>query len=250
MKILLNKKLYKHFLLLHASCRILCSKENCLKYVSIAKDYLKPFFIALGNYYGLKSQVINSHHLIHLADDVRNMKCSLSEITAFPFESYLGKLKKYIRTASKPLSQLCRRLHEERLISSKKKVTIPPVTQILNEKPDEITSILFRQCTITNQAPNNVVLMNNNDILEIRKILRVNDILILVKVKKLQKKKPIFNYPFNSKLLKMWQLEAEVNEEEEVTDRLENVNCKLVKLGINFKEGKEIQHYVIPLLHQ
>ena len=44
-------------------------------------------------FYGLNSQVLNVHHLLHVADDVKFMKCSLSFITAFPFENPLGKYK-------------------------------------------------------------------------------------------------------------------------------------------------------------
>ena len=92
----------------------------------------------MGRFYGLKNQVLNSHHLIHLADDVRNMECSLSKLTAFPFESFLGKLKKYIRTANKPLVQLCRRVHELKIIKKRVKVTIPPMVEILKEKQGPI----------------------------------------------------------------------------------------------------------------
>lgn len=52
------------------------------------------------------------HSLIHLADDVVNMKCPLSKITAFSFENALGKIKKMLRSGNRPLPQVCRRLHE------------------------------------------------------------------------------------------------------------------------------------------
>ena len=126
-----------------------CSNKLFHIYANRAKEYLKVFFVAMGHYYGLKSQVLNSHHLIHLSDDVKNMGCSLSRITAFPFESFLGKLKKYIRTANKPLAQLCRRLHEVKLISSRQKVQIPLLVEVLKQKQNQITSIKYKQCTIT-----------------------------------------------------------------------------------------------------
>ena len=77
-------------------------------------------------FYGLNSQVLNVHHLLHVADDVKFMKCSLSFIIAFPFENLLGKIQKYLRTSFRPLAQLCRRLHEEILLQ-KKQPNLPPL---------------------------------------------------------------------------------------------------------------------------
>ena len=97
LKGLLREDLYKHFLFFHTACRILSSKNVCLKYADQAKQYLRSFVIAMPDFYGLNSQVMNAHHLLHPADDVKFMKCSLSFITAFPFENMLGKIQKYLR---------------------------------------------------------------------------------------------------------------------------------------------------------
>lgn len=86
--------MYNHFLLLHVSCRILCCPVLCLQFWKTAKEYLLVFFKLLPSFYGRSSQILNFHHLIHLPDDVRNMGCSLNRLTAFPFESLLGKMKK------------------------------------------------------------------------------------------------------------------------------------------------------------
>lgn len=113
---LLKKPLYDHFLLFHTACRILSSNKLYNRFGEHAKQYLKAFFVAMRQLYGLLSQVLNCHHLIHLADDPKNMKCDISNYTAFPFESFLGKLKKYVRTPNKPLAQVCRRLHELKFV--------------------------------------------------------------------------------------------------------------------------------------
>lgn len=199
----LSKRLYKHFLLFHAACRMLCSKKLCRKYIDEAKQYLRVFFVAMGEYYGLKSQVLNVHHLIHLADDVKNMGCALSRITAFPFENFLGKLKKYIRTANRPLAQLCRRFHEVKVIFSLKKATIPSLIQVLKIKKNRITSIMFKEATITNASPNNTILMSDDTILEVKNISRGANDNFTIRGDVLEKKKPLFTYPFNSKYLNM-----------------------------------------------
>lgn len=94
LKDILPEKLYNHFMLFHVGCRILCSDEFCSKYIEHAATYLR-MFVSLGNQlYGIESQILNMHSLIHLADDVKVLSCSLSHLTAFPFESALGRIKK------------------------------------------------------------------------------------------------------------------------------------------------------------
>jgi hypothetical protein len=51
------------------------------------------------------------HGLIHICDDVRQFG-SLDSYSAFPFENFLGQMKRMLRSGNQPLSQLCRRLSE------------------------------------------------------------------------------------------------------------------------------------------
>ena len=120
LKDVLISKLYKHFLLFHVACRFLCSDQLCQRYWRLAKEYLVFFFKYMGEYYGAASQILNVHHLIHLAGGVFNMGCSLNRITAFPFESLLGQMKKCLRTPFRPLAQFCRRLHEQYFVKNRK----------------------------------------------------------------------------------------------------------------------------------
>ena len=133
----LPRKLYKHFLLFHVACRILCSDDICITFNGYAKEYLRAFFKGLKVFYGAKSQVLNAHHLIHLVDDVIQMGCSLSRISAFAFENFLRKLKERLRTPYKLLAQICRRLHEESSIVEQKP-KLPPDVEILKKKVDNM----------------------------------------------------------------------------------------------------------------
>lgn len=94
LKNILSEELYKRFLLLHAACRMLSSDDLALKFHGQAKVCLRKFVSLFNRYYGTESYVLNLHSLIHTADDVKNMECSLSKITAFPFENVLGKIQK------------------------------------------------------------------------------------------------------------------------------------------------------------
>ena len=155
-KYILGDNLYNHFLLLFVACRILCSKIIYNQYAMHAKQYLRSFFIAMKNFYGPESQITNAYNLIHLADDVVNTGCCLSRLTAFRFESYLGQMKKSLRSSNRPLSQLCRVFLEQKCLKNKKP-SLPPVLQILERKENKIANINFEEVTIGNTFPDNMV---------------------------------------------------------------------------------------------
>lgn len=103
MRDLLTNDHLNHFLYFHGALRILCSSKWCLKFAAQARDYLKRIVLLCVKMYKMQSLIFNLHALIHLADDVEFFQCSLSDITTFPFENQLGKLKKMIHSGQKPL---------------------------------------------------------------------------------------------------------------------------------------------------
>lgn len=48
------------------------------------------------------------HNMIYVTDDVKNIKCSLSEMNAFAFENYSGKQKRFLRPPINFIAQLSR----------------------------------------------------------------------------------------------------------------------------------------------
>lgn len=52
----------------------------------------------------------NVHALIHIADDVEHYGSSLNGINAFQFENHLRGLKKGVRKAQNPISQVAKRI--------------------------------------------------------------------------------------------------------------------------------------------
>jgi len=206
----LSKNIYKHFLLFHISCR-LSSKNLAIHKNEHAKFLLKKFVAIASKLYGKQCLIRNMHSLIHLADDVKYMNCPMSNITAFSFESTLGKIKKLIRHGNKPLEQLCRRLNE--LFVNIKKPTIPSIIQILRQlRPDNfgnipVIRIQFKNTILKNKPPNNTILINNN------KILEINNMYIPVNEKNIQsmkitgiilkKNKPLYIHPCNTEIMKM-----------------------------------------------
>lgn len=58
-----------------------------------------------------KYYVYNIHILCHLSDEVEKHGL-LDLFSAFPFENYLGKIKKVVKSPNKPLQQIIRRIKE------------------------------------------------------------------------------------------------------------------------------------------
>ncbi|XP_076766660.1 uncharacterized protein LOC143433258 [Xylocopa sonorina] len=109
---LLSNNLYKHFLFLHASMRILISpilSENLLEYAELA---LQRFVIRSELYYGCLFNSYNIHGLLHLSNDVRHLG-NLDSFSAFPYESNMSLFKKYCRKPHLPLQQIFNRKMEE-----------------------------------------------------------------------------------------------------------------------------------------
>ena len=87
MKHVLSEALYKHFLLLVAAFRILCSKERAVRYHNFVKRYLRKFISLMPIHYGQVLMTMNFHNLMNIADDSEIFDCNLTMISAFPFEN-------------------------------------------------------------------------------------------------------------------------------------------------------------------
>lgn len=111
--------------------------------------------------YGDEFMVYNVHTMIHLADDVRTFG-SVDNCSAFPFESYLQKLKRMVRSGNNALVQIVKRLgevdntvnippHQKRVISTKRPnnayllddFTCCEVVEVTHEKNEMVTCRLY-----------------------------------------------------------------------------------------------------------
>ena len=105
---------YKHFLSLTVAMSIMLEADDRTRnaYLPYAQDLIKHFVQCCPQLYGNTFSVYNVHGLIHLHEDVSHFKCSLNDISCFPFENYLQKIKKHVRNGRSPLEQVTRRLAE------------------------------------------------------------------------------------------------------------------------------------------
>lgn len=93
--------------------RILLS-PLCREFCDYARKLLRLFVTDFAKIYGTKFLVNNTHSLIHLADDAEKYG-PLDSVSCFPFENYLGQLKKMVRRPQGPVQQIVRRVYERQL---------------------------------------------------------------------------------------------------------------------------------------
>lgn len=104
-------------MLFSAGICILLSPQLCPLYSNYANTLLTTFVSHFGEIYGQTALVYNVHALVHLSADAERYGC-LDSISAFPFENFLCKLKRFVRKPTFPLAQIIRRLSEAERIST------------------------------------------------------------------------------------------------------------------------------------
>jgi len=118
-KSILKKEHWKHFFSLNLAMMILISPDYG-QYINQARLLLDNFVKNFELMYGRHLISHNVHGLIHLCDDY-NLFGPLDNVSAFPFENYMGTLKKMLRKPDKPLQQIIKRYNEKCLMMSNTK---------------------------------------------------------------------------------------------------------------------------------
>lgn len=86
--------MYTNFMLLSVSMHILLNSYLVTQYSEYCDQLLKTFVKHFSQLYGNDTIVFNVHGLTHLANDAKNFG-SLDNISAFPFDNYLMRKKKW-----------------------------------------------------------------------------------------------------------------------------------------------------------
>ncbi|CAI6351799.1 unnamed protein product [Macrosiphum euphorbiae] len=118
-KSVLKKEHWKHFFSLNLAMMILISPDYG-QYINHARLLLDNFVKNFELMYGRHLISHNIHGLIHLCDDY-TLFGPLDNVSAFPFENYMGSLKKMLRKPDKPLQQIIKRYKEKCLLMSNTK---------------------------------------------------------------------------------------------------------------------------------
>ncbi|EFX67037.1 hypothetical protein DAPPUDRAFT_115799 [Daphnia pulex] len=133
---------YNNFLYFLVAMRLLLSRSPNKRQIVFADQCLRKYVYDFGVIYGAQHLVYNFHNIIHLANDCSFYKSSLNDISAFPFESYLGEMKKEIKGTIKPLAQYYRR-YNERLHFDESNPHQPNKTSIFDSLREDSTADSF-----------------------------------------------------------------------------------------------------------
>lgn len=119
LKGVLDDRKYDNFMTLNVAISILLNLKSCSdkELRNYARSLLRHFVESFINIYNESFITHNFYGLIHLVDDTDYFASKINDFTldnisAFPFENYLQKIKKMVRGKNKPLEQIGKRMSE------------------------------------------------------------------------------------------------------------------------------------------
>ena len=145
LKDILPPQHYTNFLALSVACMILISPAFVDRHVAYAKQLMRYFVETARDVYGAHFLVYNVHMMLHVADDAVRFG-SLDKCSGFPFENYLHKMKRLVRSGKNPLVQLVNRLNEHSHLEEMK-VPLPKLA-ISQKSPDNAYILNNGTCAI------------------------------------------------------------------------------------------------------
>lgn len=148
--------------------------------------------------------------LIHLHEDVR-LCGPLDDFSCFPFENYLGLLKRLVRSPINPLAQIYRRLSEEnnfvKVFSESKSKYILSVEH--NSGPTFIFPHTFKQfkkvvhkqftlCAKKHKSPDSYFILSSNKIAQVENIISTPENKTIIVGKEFSVYNNLYEYPIPS----------------------------------------------------
>ena len=111
---IVSKQVYVNFLSLSIAISIMLEtdSEKRTAQMQLARRMTNNFISSSKDAYSDIFNVYNVHCLSHLAEDVEFFGCSLNNVSAFPFENFLQKIKGFVKKGQSPLTQIARRVKE------------------------------------------------------------------------------------------------------------------------------------------
>ncbi|KAA0721339.1 hypothetical protein E1301_Tti019761 [Triplophysa tibetana] len=113
--------LYDHFMAFSVALSLLLSPSLAVVHNKYSTELMTYFVAKTKDLYGEQFMVYNIHSMIHLPAEAIHFG-SLDACSAFPFENFLGKLKRLVRSGKQPLVQVAKRLME---------ISVSPQTQFV-----------------------------------------------------------------------------------------------------------------------
>lgn len=239
----LTARQFNHFMILFCAVRLAYSEKHARTQVVLIRKLFDEYVKEFKALYGPQFMTINVHNLLHVADDVERFG-ALSTISAYPFESYLGRLKAIIRAGHNPLQQIARRLIERSNI-------VNDITAKTIEQP--FISMKGTKCSITIPA-RNFMLCNHRDEDQwyladgrVTKMVGAHQIdsVCFIEGLQLRSQEDFFSNPLRSSLLNIFHADATYFADQPTTTNVQNITCKFFIV----KEEEAENCIFVPILH-
>ena len=218
---ILQQEVYQNYLLLSVAVGVLVNPALCAQYNEFSHKLLVLFIQHFGQLYGAGRISYNVHALVHLSSEAKRFGV-LDNVSAFPFENFLGKLKKLLRKPNFPLQQLTRRLHELKAVqvsrpdSESTGLSRPrphndgPVTSDISVRGQYRLLQLDKFCIKLSQGDCHMQLVNG-DIVSVQNIIAGHDGYIGLIYRKFEVVGDFFTYPVESRTVGISQLVSASN---------------------------------------
>lgn len=176
----ISKEHYGIFMILHTAFAILKDKKFCRQFNSIAEKLLLYFVHEFESCFGSEYITYNFHLATHLSKDCL-IYGHLDNFSCFPFESYIGKLKTYVKSPHRPLEQISNRLIENFKVAGLKCKGNNPVLK-LEQKMDAnyYSKLILNETIISCNGSDCYVQTTCNKILKVHKFLKTNEEILMI----------------------------------------------------------------------
>ena len=211
LKGLIDDNEYDLFITLSTAMTILLSPKLAPQFWKYAKELLSLFTYNFGIMFGKQYIVYNIHSVIHIADDAARYG-ALDNISCFPFESYLNRVKRMVRKPSHACSQIYRRVVEidssEAQIRGKQKqklakrhfqgplldsMQLVDNLQQFKQFVDPVDSLFLTTCS----GDNSIYLIDGRAVI-IKNIVLQPDSSVIFLVRAFGAQEPLYTHPIDS----------------------------------------------------
>ena len=208
----LPEEVYHNYLLFSVGIHILVNPSTCAQYCEFSNKLLVSFVEHFGQLYGSDRISYNVHGLVHLSAEARQFGV-LDNISAFPFENFLGKLKKLVRKPNFPLQQVSSYLQDQNFMyntrpssgSLKRLHTEGPTTNDISVVEQYRELHLDTFCVRLSHADCHAQL-RNGDVVVVKNIITGENGYVGIVYKKFSVVESIFTYPMASRDIGVFRL--------------------------------------------
>lgn len=243
---------WNHFFNLSISMIILLSPDHS-KYLNVARQLLDSFVKDFEIIYGRYLISHNIHGLTHLSDDYDKFG-PLDNCSAFPFENYMGCLKRMLRKPHKPLEQVIKRYREICLLKSsiKTKNCAPNFSGLHTHGPTlsssikgkQFTTLILKNMTIkTHLERDSYFLTQEKKIVKIFNIIQKKnseEVLLICKI--FDNKNELFIKPIKSSELDIYVVKN-------LSNNFHTLNIKDIKKKMILLPSNNNDFIVLPIIH-